>query len=89
MVGDYFRHAHLDVMTGIDAVIAMGVADPDRLVLMGWSAGRGVATHLYVAPREGHAWGELRHQLFKMNAELDWFEQHAMGRQYNWEPAPE
>jgi len=187
MVGSYFRHAHLDVLAGAEAVISMGVADPDRLVLMGWSAGghmtnklitftdrfkaasagagaanwismyaqtdirsdrdlwfggspweqnatierywnasplkdvasvrtptlffvgqndsrvplsqsiemfralrsRGVTTHLYVAPREGHAWGELRHQLFKMNAELDWFEQHAMGRQHNWEPAPE
>jgi dipeptidyl aminopeptidase/acylaminoacyl peptidase len=49
----------------------------------------GVPTHLYVAPREGHAWGELRHQLFKMNAELEWFEQHAMGRKYTWEKAPE
>jgi dipeptidyl aminopeptidase/acylaminoacyl peptidase len=187
MVGDYFRHAHLDVLAGVDAVIDMGVADRDRLVLMGWSAGghmtnklitftnrfraassgagaadwismyaqtdirtdrelwfggspwenhaaierywdaspvkdvalartptlffvgqndprvplsqsiemfralrsHGVPTHLYVAPREGHAWGELRHQLFKMNAELDWFERHAMGRTYAWETSPE
>jgi dipeptidyl aminopeptidase/acylaminoacyl peptidase len=187
MVGSYFRHAHLDVLAGVDAVIKMGVADPDRLVLMGWSAGghmtnklitftdrfkaassgagaadwismyaqtdvradrdlwfggspwdknapidrlwnesplkdvasartpalffvgqadprvplaqsiemfralrsHGVPTHLYVAPREGHAWGELRHQLFKMNAELEWFERHAMGRTYTWETAPE
>ena len=187
MVGGYFRHAHLDVLAGVEAVISMGVGDPDRLVLMGWSAGghmtnklitftgrfkaassgagaadwismyaqtdirtdrdlwfggspweknadivrywnesplkdvasartptlffvgqvdprvplsqsiemfralrsHGVPTHLYVAPREGHAWGELRHQLFKMNAELEWFEQHAMGRKYTWEKAPE
>jgi len=187
MVGSYFRHAHLDVLAGVDAVIKMGVADPERLVLMGWSAGghmtnklitftdrfkaassgagaadwismyaqtdvradrdlwfggspwdrnapidrlwnesplkdvasahtptlffvgqadprvplaqsiemfralrsHGVPTHLYVAPREGHAWGELRHQLFKMNAELDWFERHAMGRTYTWETASE
>lgn len=33
-VGDYH-----DVMTGVDKVIAMGVADPDRLGVMGWSYG--------------------------------------------------
>ncbi len=48
----------------------------------------GVQTKLYVAPREGHQWGELRHQLFKANAELDWFEGHVMGRAYTWEKAP-
>ncbi|MFL6450175.1 MAG: alpha/beta hydrolase family protein [Bryobacteraceae bacterium] len=30
----------------------------------------GVATHLYVAPREPHGWAERRHILFKMNVEL-------------------
>jgi dipeptidyl aminopeptidase/acylaminoacyl peptidase len=49
----------------------------------------GVPTHLYVAPREPHGWQELRHQLFKMNVELDWFEQNAMKRPYVWEKAPE
>ena len=39
MVNGYFKQAHLDVMTGVDAVIAMGLADPDKLVKMGWSAG--------------------------------------------------
>ncbi len=39
MVGNYFRNAHKDVLTGIDALIAAGVADPDRLIKMGWSAG--------------------------------------------------
>ena len=34
----------------------------------------GVPTHLYVAPREPHGWAELRHQLFKLNAEIEWFE---------------
>ena len=47
-----------------------------------------VPTHLYVAPREGHGWRELRHQLFKMNVELDWFERHVTGRSYAWERAP-
>ena len=39
MVGGYFKQSHLDVMAGVDAVIAMGVADPDRLIKMGASAG--------------------------------------------------
>ena len=37
-------------------------------------------THLYVAPREGHQWGELRHLIFKANTELEWFERYAIGR---------
>ncbi|HTS24267.1 MAG TPA: S9 family peptidase [Bryobacteraceae bacterium] len=48
----------------------------------------GIPTHLYVAPREPHGWAELRHVLFKMNVELDWFEKYAMNRQYAWEKAP-
>ena len=40
----------------------------------------GVPTRLYVAPREGHQWGELRHLIFKANTELEWFERYAMGR---------
>ena len=32
---------------------------------------------------------ELRHQLFKMNAEIEWFEKHATGRPYTPEKAPE
>jgi dipeptidyl aminopeptidase/acylaminoacyl peptidase len=186
MIGHYFQNAHLDVMAGVDHVIRMGVADPDRLVKMGWSAGghmtnkiitftnrfkaassgagaanwvsmyaqsdtrtqrtpwfggtpwqkdapidvywensplkyaagvttptiflvgerdervpmpqsvemyralkaNGVPTHLYVAPRAGHGWTELRHALFKMNVELDWFEKHATKRPYVWEKAP-
>ncbi|MFN3214767.1 MAG: prolyl oligopeptidase family serine peptidase [Henriciella sp.] len=39
MFGGYFRNAHLDVMDGIDALIERGLADPDRLIKMGWSAG--------------------------------------------------
>ena len=44
-----------------------------------------VPTHLYIAPREPHGWAELRHVLFKMNVELDWFEKYAMNRIYTWE----
>src|SRR5262249_37944163 len=41
-----------------------------------------VATHLYVAPREGHQWADPRHQLFKANAELEWFERYVFARAY-------
>lgn len=39
MVGNYFRNSHLDIMSGIDHLIAEGLADPDRLIKKGWSAG--------------------------------------------------
>jgi dipeptidyl aminopeptidase/acylaminoacyl peptidase len=186
MVGHYFVNAHLDVMTGVDALIARGLVDGDRMAKMGWSGGGhmtnkiithtnrfkaaasgagaanwismyaqsdvrtyrtpwfggtpwqanapiaaywdhsplkdvskvttptiflvgeedvrvpspqsvemyralkslGVPTHLYMAPREPHGWGELRHELFKVNVELGWFEQYVTKRPYAWEKAP-
>jgi dipeptidyl aminopeptidase/acylaminoacyl peptidase len=186
VVGHYFKNMHLDVLTGVDALVAAGIADPDRLAVMGWSAGghltnklitsttrfkaasstagavnwvsffaqtdtragraawfggmpwtsdanaaafweaspireiakvrtptlvfagqedarvpmaqslelyraleaNGVATRLIIAPREGHQWSELRHQLRKANEELEWFEHHVMGREHVWEEAP-
>ena len=39
MVGHYFQNAHLDVMAGVDELIRRGIADPDRMVKMGWSGG--------------------------------------------------
>jgi dipeptidyl aminopeptidase/acylaminoacyl peptidase len=186
MIGHYFQNAHLDVMSGVDEVIKRGIADPDRMVKMGWSAGghmtnkivtftdrfkaaasgagaaqwvsmyaqsdqrfyrtpwfggtpwqknapievywnnsplkdvanvktptiffvgekdprvpmpqsiemyqalksNGVPTHLYIAPREPHGWAELRHNLYKLNAEIEWFEKYATKRSYTWEKAP-
>ncbi len=186
MVGHYFRNAHLDVLAGVDELVRRGIADPDRLVKMGWSGGghmtnkiitatdrfkaaasgagaanwtsmyaqsdirymrtpwfggtpwqkqapidvywnnsplkdvanvktptiffvgerdprvpmpqsiemyralssNGVPTHLYVAPREPHGWGELRHQLFKVNTEIAWFERYATRRPFTPEKAP-
>jgi dipeptidyl aminopeptidase/acylaminoacyl peptidase len=186
VVGSYFRNMHLDVMAGVDDLVHQGIADPDRLAVMGWSAGghltnklitftnrfkaasasagaadwismlaqtdqrtdrtssfggspwqanapidaywsnsplkdaarvktptlffvgqedsrvpmpqsvemyralvaNAVPARLYIAPREGHQWGELRHQLYKANAELEWFERYVMDRSYTWERAP-
>jgi len=39
MVGHYFHEADKDVLAGVDALVAKGLADPDKLVAMGWSAG--------------------------------------------------
>ncbi|HEY3742128.1 MAG TPA: S9 family peptidase, partial [Bryobacteraceae bacterium] len=39
IAGDYFRQGFDDIMTGVDALIARGVADPNQLGMMGWSAG--------------------------------------------------
>jgi len=187
VVNGYFHNMATDVLAGIDRVVEMGVADPDRLVAMGFSAGgtlatklvsttdrfkaasagagvadwaslwaqtdstvfrrtwftgtpwqagasidqfwsnspvkdawkvktptllfagendprvpmaqaiemyralksQNVPTRLYVAPREGHMWGDMRHQLFKANAELEWFETYTTGRAYVWEKAPD
>ncbi len=39
MVGHYFHHAHGDVLTGVDYLIKKGIADPQQLGTLGWSAG--------------------------------------------------
>ena len=38
-VGGYFKNSHLDVLAGVDRLVSMGIADPDRLAMTGWSAG--------------------------------------------------
>lgn len=65
------------------------VPPPQSVELYRALKANGVPTRLYIAPREPHGWRELRHELFKMNAELAWFEKYAMGREYVWEKAPE
>ncbi|HET8678029.1 MAG TPA: S9 family peptidase [Blastocatellia bacterium] len=37
--GDYFRLGYDDIMTGVDHLIAMGLVDPEKMGVMGWSAG--------------------------------------------------
>ncbi len=39
IVGNYFAQGFDDIMTGVDHLIAQGIADPDKLGMMGWSAG--------------------------------------------------
>ncbi len=187
VVNGYFHNMVPDVMSGVDYLVQKGIADPDKLIVMGWSAGGtlvnklvtttdrfkaassgvGVAnwtslwgqtdntsfrrtwfdgtpwqknapidafwnnspikdasnvktptlffageadirvppaqsiemhralkslnvpTHLYLAPREGHTWGDLRHLIFKANAELEWFDKYALGRTHVWEKPPQ
>jgi dipeptidyl aminopeptidase/acylaminoacyl peptidase len=186
VVNGFFHNMTSDVLAGVDHLVQAGIADPDRLVVMGWSnggtlvnklvtmtnrfkagsAGAGIAnwtslygqtdntsfrrtwfggtpwqknaptalfwnnsplkdvsnvktptllfagegdervpmaqslemyralkslnvpTHLYVAPREGHQWGELRHLILKASTELEWFDRYALGRTYVREKVP-
>jgi dipeptidyl aminopeptidase/acylaminoacyl peptidase len=37
--GNYFQRAFEDIMTGVDMLIDRGLAHPDSLAMMGWSAG--------------------------------------------------
>jgi dipeptidyl aminopeptidase/acylaminoacyl peptidase len=186
MIGHYFHNSHLDVIAGVDELVRLGIADPDRLMATGTSAGghmtnklisftgrfkaaasgagvadwvsmfaqsdiraprtpwfggtpwqkdapidvywnnsplktagdirtptlffvgerdarvgmaqslmmfnalrdTGVPTRLFIAPREPHSWNELRHLLFRMNAEIEWFEKYVTKRPYTFELAP-
>jgi dipeptidyl aminopeptidase/acylaminoacyl peptidase len=39
IVGNYFQPGYDDIMAGVDHLIAQGMADPDRMGALGWSAG--------------------------------------------------
>ena len=39
IVGNYFAPGYEDIMAGVDHLIAQGVADPERMGVLGWSAG--------------------------------------------------
>ena len=91
----YWEHSPLKHVSNVTTPTIFLVGEDDLRVPMPQSVemhralkSLDVPTHLYVAPREGHGWRELRHQLFKMNVEVDWFERHVTGRPYVWEPAP-
>jgi dipeptidyl aminopeptidase/acylaminoacyl peptidase len=38
-IGNFFRSGPTDVLSGIDHLIARDIADPERLIIAGWSAG--------------------------------------------------
>ena len=91
----YWEHSPLKYVSNVTTPTIFLVGEDDLRVPMPQSVemhralkSLDVPTHLYIAPREGHGWRELRHQLFKMNVELDWFERHVTGRPYVWEQAP-
>ncbi len=46
MIGGFFNHAHLDVLAGVDALIKQGIVDPDKLAVMGFSAGAHIVNKL-------------------------------------------
>ena len=70
------------------AAATITVPPPQSVELYRALRTNGVDTHLYIAPREPHGLRELRHQLFKVNVELEWFERHVRGIDYTWETAP-
>jgi dipeptidyl aminopeptidase/acylaminoacyl peptidase len=39
IVGNYFAPGYDDIISGVDYLIAQGIADPDRMGALGWSAG--------------------------------------------------
>ena len=91
----YWEHSPLKDIAKVKTPTLILVGESDVRVPMPQSVelyralkANGVPTRMYVAPREPHGWRELRHQLFKMNVELDWFERYALGREYTWEKPP-
>ncbi len=51
MVGRYFRHCHKDILAGINVLVRRGLADPKRLVKMGWSAGGHMTNYMITFTR--------------------------------------
>ena len=91
----YWEHSPLKHVSNVTTPTIFLVGEDDLRVPMPQSVemhralrSLDVPTHLYVRPARGTGWRELRHQLFKMNVELDWFERHVTGRSYAWERAP-
>jgi len=39
IVGNYFAPGYDDIMAGVDHLVVQGIADPDRMGALGWSAG--------------------------------------------------
>lgn len=92
VVGDWGGKDYQDIMAGVDKVVEMGVADPDRLGVMGWSYGGfmtcWVVTHTdrFKAAITGAP--VVNRQNFIGTTDIPWFmEWHAGGNP--WEPEGE
>ncbi len=95
-IDTYWAHSPLKDISKVTTptIILVGQNDnrvppPQSVELYRALKSNGVETHLYIAPREPHGWRELRHELFKVNVELAWWEKHLMQREYTWERAPD
>src|SRR4030095_6417632 len=91
----YWNHSPLKDVANVKTPTLFFVGERDPRVPMPQSIemyralkSNGVPPPLSLAPREPHGWGELRHQLYKLNAEIEWFEKYAMNRPFVWEKAP-
>lgn len=91
----FWEHSPLSDVASVGTPTLFLVGEEDQRVPMPQSVemyrgvkANGVPTHLYVAPGESHGWDELRHQLFKANVELAWFEKWVRDRPYDWVRAP-
>jgi dipeptidyl aminopeptidase/acylaminoacyl peptidase len=94
-IDKYWNDSPLKYVSGVKTptIFLVGDADPrvpppQSVEMYRALKHNGVPTRLYMAPREPHGWSELRHQLFKINAELEWFEKYVTGRAYEWSVAP-
>jgi dipeptidyl aminopeptidase/acylaminoacyl peptidase len=95
-IDTYWEHSPLKYVANVTTptIFLVGEKDvrvppPQSVEMYRALKANGVPTRLYMAPREPHGWGELRHQLFKVNVELEWFEKYVTKRPYEWEKAPE
>ena len=91
----YWNHSPLKDIWKVKTPTLVIVGENDLRVPMAQSVelyralkSNGVPTHLYVAPREPHQWKELRHRLYKLNIELEWFDKYVMEREHEWEKIP-
>jgi predicted acyl esterase len=91
----YGEHSPLRDVSAVKTPTLFLVGEADPRVPMPQSVemvraleSNGVPTRLWVAPREGHGWTELRHVLFRLQAELEWFDKWLNRQESVWESAP-
>ena len=72
----------------VTLVVRPDTQDPARDPFDFYALPRIENLEIEVAPATGHIWARPRHQLSKMNIELEWFEKYARRRTYTAEPVP-